>query len=112
MRLLPLLVCAVLLVGFALIYGFTARLPPIPRWLWLRPVRGSVIVCLGVAALFVPTELIVSAYLIGVGVRMVWSSACVTPPAESASREIVLSRGQQAPDGYIEVSRVGPPGIR
>jgi hypothetical protein len=67
---------AALLSGGALIYGFTAWRPTLPRWLWLRPVRGTVLVVFGIAAMYVPPQLILSAYLIGVGVRLVWQSAC------------------------------------
>jgi hypothetical protein len=67
---------AALLAGAALIYGFTAYLPALPRWLWLRPVRGTVLVILGMGAMYVPPQLLLSAYLIGVGVRLVWQSAC------------------------------------
>lgn len=67
---------AALLAGAALIYGFTAYLPALPRWLWLRPIRGTVLVILGMGAMYVPPQLLLSAYLIGVGVRLVWQSAC------------------------------------
>jgi hypothetical protein len=67
---------ATLLAGAALVYGFTAYFPSMPRWLWLRPVRGTVLVVLGIGAMYVPPQLILSAYLIGVGVRQVWRSAC------------------------------------
>src|SRR3954447_26561537 len=65
---------AALLAGAALLYGFTAWLPALPRWLWLRPIRGVALVILGVGAMYVPPQLILSAYLIGLGVRLVWKS--------------------------------------
>src|SRR5581483_6720891 len=73
---------AALLMGAALVYGFTAYIPEIGAWLWLRPIRGTVLVMLGIAAMYVPPQLIVAAYLVGVGVRLVWLSAC-----ELAERE-------------------------
>jgi hypothetical protein len=66
---------AALIMAVALSYGFTARLPRIP-WLALRPVRGTVLVTLGCVCVFIPPQLILAAYLIGRGVRLVWLSAC------------------------------------
>jgi hypothetical protein len=67
---------AALLSGAALLYGYTAWQPSLPAWLWLRPVRGTALVIAGIVAMYVPPQLILSAYLIGVGVRLVWRSAC------------------------------------
>ena len=67
---------AALLSGAALIYGFTAWRPTLPRVLWLRPVRGTVLVFCGLVAMYVPAELILAAFLIGTGIRLVWQSAC------------------------------------
>jgi hypothetical protein len=66
---------AALIMALALSYGFTARLPQIP-WLALRPVRGTILVMLGLIMLMIQPQLIVAAYLIGRGIRLVWSSAC------------------------------------
>ncbi len=73
---------AMALAGAALMYGYTGRPPAVPGWLWLRPVRGAVLVVLGVGAIYVPPQLLLSAWLIGTGVRLVWRSACelATPP--------------------------------
>ena len=62
--------------GLSLAFGFTVFAPSLPDWLWLRPVRGAVCVCLGVAAMFTPPQLIVSTILLGIGTRLVWLSAC------------------------------------
>ena len=62
-------------MGVALNYGFTARLPRVP-WLALRPVRGTILVMLGSVMVFIQPQLIVAAYLIGRGIRLVWLSAC------------------------------------
>lgn len=77
---------AALLAGAALLYGFTAYLPTLPHWLWLRPIRGTVLVIVGIGAMYVPPQLILSAYLIGVGVRLVWQSACDLAEPETPSR--------------------------
>ena len=66
---------AALIMGVALSYGFTARLPRVP-WLRMRPVRGTLLVALGSIMVFVQPQLIVAAYLIGRGIRLVWLSAC------------------------------------
>lgn len=66
---------AALLSGAALVYGFTACLPALPAWVWLRPVRGAFLVTLGIGAMYVPPQLLFSAFLIGWGVRLVWQSA-------------------------------------
>jgi hypothetical protein len=67
---------AALLMGAALTYGFTAYIPNITPWLWVKPIRGTVLVMLGICALYTPPSLIIAAYLVGVGVRLVWQSAC------------------------------------
>ena len=84
MRLLPLVLCAVAMLGgcaavlawglhppvyiaeiesvllasAALLYGYTAHLPSLPRWLGLKPVRGAALVALGIGVMYVPAELI------------------------------------------------------
>jgi hypothetical protein len=80
---------AALLAGAALLYGFTAYLPALPRWLWLRPIRGTVLVILGMGAMYVPPQLLLSAYLIGLGVRLVWQSACELALADAAPTGVV-----------------------
>ena len=57
-------------------YGFTASLPAISPLLWCRPVRGAVCVWLGVLAIYIPIQFVISALLIGIGTRLVWVSAC------------------------------------
>lgn len=76
---------AALLAVSALVYGFTAYLPAIPRWLFLRPVKGAFLVTLGIGAMYVPPQLIFSAFLIGWGVRLVWESAFVERPAPTTA---------------------------
>jgi hypothetical protein len=75
---------AALLAGAALTYGFAAYAPALPRWLWLRPIRGTVLVILGIGAMYVPPQLLLSAYLLGRGVRLIWQSACELALADAA----------------------------
>lgn len=75
-----------LLSSAALLYGFTAWRPRLPDWVQLRPVRGAALVTFGIVALYVPPQLVVSAYLIGLGVRLVWQTACqLAAPDRTAS---------------------------
>jgi hypothetical protein len=67
---------AALLMGAALLYGYFGRVPDVPRWLWLRPIRGTVLVCMGIVAMYVPPQLVLAAFLVGTGVRLVWVAAC------------------------------------
>jgi hypothetical protein len=60
----------------ALVGGFTACLPAVLPWLRLRPVRGAMLICLGVAAVYLPPQFIASAVLLGMGVKLVWAEAC------------------------------------
>jgi hypothetical protein len=72
---------AALIMGIAMNYGFTARLPRIP-WLACRPIRGAVLVVLGSIMVFIQPQLIVAAFLIARGIRLVWLSACQLADAE------------------------------
>ena len=89
---------AMLLMGVAMNYGFTARLPRVP-WLALRPVRGTILVVLGSIMVFIQPQLIVAAFLIGRGIRLVWLSACQL--AEAERRETV---GQYAAGGQWQAA--------
>jgi hypothetical protein len=91
---------AALIMGVAMSYGFTARLPRIP-WLALRPVRGAVLVVLGSIMVFIQPQLIVAAFLIARGIRLVWLSACELADAER--REAV---GQYA--AVVQCQTTGP----
>jgi hypothetical protein len=70
------------LMAAALVCGFARRLPALTPWLRMRPVRGAALVVLGVAAVYLPPPLVVSAVLIASGVRMVWAEACELADAE------------------------------
>jgi hypothetical protein len=91
---------AALIMGVAMSYGFTARLPRIP-WLALRPVRGAVLVVMGSIMVFIQPQLIVAAFLIARGIRLVWLSACQLADAER--REAV---GQYA--AVVQCRTTGP----
>jgi hypothetical protein len=67
----------------ALVYGFSAFAPRLPAWATCQEVRGVSLVALGCICLFVPTQFILSALLVGVGARLVMNSG--KPPDPSAS---------------------------
>jgi len=67
---------AALLVGSATVFGFTAWLPDPRPLLRLRPVKGTLLVILGIVAMYMPAQLCIAAVLIGIGIRLVWASAC------------------------------------
>ncbi len=109
---------AALLAGAALLYGygFTAYLPALPRWLWLRPIRGTVLVIFGMVAMWVPPQLVLSAYLIGVGVRLVWQSACELADRDGAVTGVVTHADADADRLPVSVRAharaAGPPPAR
>lgn len=55
----------------ALLYGFTAFSPSAPAWLSSRPVVGVAMLYMGVAVMFVPANIVTSAFFIGTGTRLV-----------------------------------------
>ena len=65
-----LLLAAMLLSG--LFYGFTGLFPRFDSRLF----RGVMIFSLGVFAPLIPPQFVLSAILVGLGVRMVWTEAC------------------------------------
>jgi hypothetical protein len=73
-----------LVMGLALLVGFAAAIPALAPYLRLRSVRGAGLVCVGVAAVFLPLQLIIAAGLIGAGTKLVWGSACEEDAAEHA----------------------------
>lgn len=62
--------------GLALACGFGLYNPKVPDWLRQRPVLGAICVAIGVGAMFIPVNFVVSAFLLGCGTRLVWVSAC------------------------------------
>ena len=76
----------------AVAYGFTGAVPRLD-WLYSRPVRGAALVCLGVAAVFVPLAFVIAALLIGAGTRMVWASACEVVDQAAAIEVDAVNRG-------------------
>jgi hypothetical protein len=65
----------VAVMAAALTFGFTTYSPSAPEWLRHDAVKGVALVYLGVGAVFVPTSLLLSAFLIGCGCRLVMKSA-------------------------------------
>ena len=86
----------VAVMAAALAFGFTSYSPTAPEWLRHDAVRGVALVYLGVGAVFVPTSLLLSAFLIGCGCRLVMKSAVhisarvLNVPIEHARGGIVL----------------------
>jgi hypothetical protein len=66
----------VAVMAAALAFGFTTYSPSAPEWLRHDAVKGVALVYLGVGAVFVPTNLLLAAFLIGCGCRLVMKS-CV-----------------------------------
>jgi hypothetical protein len=96
---------AALIMALALNYGFTARLPQIP-WLALRPVRGTILVMLGSVIVFIQPQLIVAAWLIGRGTRLVWLSACQLASDEEhdgIEQRYTVAKRSDAPVGHESV---------
>jgi hypothetical protein len=73
----------------ALAYGFTASLPAFAPWAWSRPVRGAACIILGVGAIFVPVQFVVSAFLLGIGTRLTWTAACELEDEENVPATIL-----------------------
>jgi hypothetical protein len=57
----------------ALAFGFTLFSPVAPDWVFSRPVKGIVCIYLGIGAMFVPSQFIVSALFLGMGTRLLMS---------------------------------------
>ncbi|WP_422929663.1 hypothetical protein [Singulisphaera sp. PoT] len=84
--------------ALALAYGFSSLQPSIPRWIWLRPIRGTLFVVCGIAAMYIPIQFLVSAYLMGAGIRLIWASACEAPgSARDAIGQALLGHTALAP---------------
>jgi hypothetical protein len=82
----------------ALVYGFFASLPTLTPWLWSRPIRGAALVCLGVAAIFVPMEFVLAALLIALGTRLTWASACeLAQQQEEEPPQVMADGGEPMP---------------
>jgi hypothetical protein len=77
-----------LMLGGALIFGFTGAWPRLGPWLKCRPIQGAALVCLGVALIFVPVTFVASAVVIGLGARLVWLSACELEGKEATTIKV------------------------
>lgn len=90
----------------ALAAGFGLCSPRLPGWVWQRPVRGAACVVVGVGAMYVPPQLLVSALFIGLGTRLVWLSACELEPAGAGPPAIVEGTRQDVPAIAVRAVRV------
>ena len=71
--------------------------------------RGAALVALGIGVMYVPAELILSAFLIGCGVRKVWESAFETDDFDHRPvRARILSSGEIARREPSAVPRTHP----
>jgi hypothetical protein len=87
----------------ALAYGFTSALPRFD-WLRSRPVKGAALVCLGVAAIFVPLSFVIASFCIGRGTMMVWETACEateSTPVVEARNHTSIASGAPALDAPV-----------
>ena len=66
----------------ALAYGFSSLRFRLAPWTGLRSIRGATCVVTGVAVMYIPPQFLLSAYLMGAGIRSIWAAACElgTPP--------------------------------
>ncbi len=69
-------------LGLAMLCGFSAIVPSVLPWLKLRSVRGAILVCLGVGAIYIPPQFIASAIFLALGIKLVWAEACGLADAE------------------------------
>ncbi len=103
-----------LVMLLALAYGFTSALPRF-EWLKSRAAKGAALVCLGVAAIFVPLSFVIAAFCIGYGTRLVWETACLREAgaspwaSEPSGRQVVRPRQACAAAGPPPLSaRIAP----
>ena len=76
----------------ALAFGFSAFTPAAPAWVFSQPLRGVVCIYLGIGAMFVPSQFIVSAVFLGIGTRLMLghterAAATAKPPSPTLSRQ-------------------------
>ena len=65
----------VAVMAAALFFGYSAYSPSAPDWLRHDAVRGVALVYLGVGAMFIDPRVLISAFLIGSGCKLVMKSA-------------------------------------
>lgn len=70
--------------ALGLVAGFLWRLPRLPWWATSRPVAGAVLITLGVGAVYVPSQFIVSSLLLGAGARLLWLALGESPGTGTA----------------------------
>lgn len=80
-----------LFTAIGLIAGFLWRMPRLPWWAGSRPVVGTALIFLGVGAVYVPAQFIVSSLLLGAGARLMWLA--LSEPSD-AGGELARREGQ------------------
>jgi hypothetical protein len=97
-----------ILSALALACGFTARLPALLPRLRLRPVRGAMLICLGVAAVYLPPQFIASAVFLSLGVKLVWAEACDLAAAEKRPETIGTAIVRHGGNGTLVAADATP----
>jgi hypothetical protein len=90
-----------ILSAVALACGFTACIPAVLPWLRLRPIRGAMLICLGVAAVYLPPQFIASAVFLSLGVKLVWAEACDLAAAEKRPETIGTAISRHGGNGTL-----------
>jgi hypothetical protein len=85
----------------ALLYGYASI--DVTSWFWSKPVRGMLCIYLGVGAMFIPPQFVVSAFFIGCGTRMVMGSFTTVVAHASKSFNTSLHR----PGGDLVIREEG-----
>lgn len=62
--------------GVACLAGFTALVPAVLPWLKLRPVKGTLLVFLGITSIYLPPQLLFAGVFLALGIKLVWAEAC------------------------------------
>lgn len=97
--------------GLAMLCGFSAVVPSVLPWLKMRSIRGAILVCLGVGAMYVPPQFIASAVFLALGIKLVWAEACGLADAEREAEAVtgtaIVRHGQTV---ATEIVRTGSNG--
>jgi hypothetical protein len=94
--------------GLALAVGFGLWHPRLPAWASLPPVRGALCIVVGVGAMFVPANFIVSAFFLGLGTRVVWLAAMELEQAPQEAGRMAPVRELAAGGGIARFRGVTP----
>jgi hypothetical protein len=77
----------------AAVYGFSAFRIRLPRWCICQEFRGVTMVALGAVAMWIPSQYLISAWLVGTGAKLVMGGFTESTPAtviRQAPGDIVL----------------------